>query len=170
MNSPGRHGIKPPAGEELLALLRAVQQRFYPADPSARARFYRDRSRLIHALCWPAAWLRERGLTCSNARYHALLIAQLDAITSHGDPRRYSAYFPTYLLKCLQEHFRHHGDALYDELKRVRNALDCLLTSPSFAARVQRDAGQLDVLATAHRLTRPPPRRPSSDSGQLSLF
>jgi hypothetical protein len=161
-----------PGTELLEELLGEVKRRFYPSDdPRRRAHYYRDRRHLIHALCWPAAWLRHRGLTCSHPHYRQLLRAQLHAIGTHGDPRHYSAYFPSYLLKCLQDHFRHHGDELYEQLKHVRNALDRLLASSDFAARAQRHAEQLDVLAAAHRLTQPhPPRRPASDSSQLSLF
>jgi hypothetical protein len=172
MNPPHPPAGLPPDRAALEALLCAVQQRFYPTgDPARRAQLHRDRRHLIHALCWPAAWLRQRGLTCSQQRYHALLVTQLDAISTHGDPRRYSAYFPAYLLKCLQDHFRHHGDTLYDELKHLRNALDRILASPALAARVQHHAEHLDLLATAHRLTRPQPRRTSpSDCGQLPLL
>jgi hypothetical protein len=159
----------PPDEDGLADLLALIRARFYAPDRPAL--FHRDRRRLLHALSWPAAWFAHRGLTCAPARYRQLLAARLDAIAVHGDPRRYGAYFPTYLLKCLQDWFRHHGDELDTELKHLRNALDCVLASPALAATVRRDAQLLETLATAHRLLRPStPRPPRDDARQLTLF
>jgi len=163
-------------GDTVRQLLGAVQRRFYaapsPGDHVAgRVNFHRDRRMLLYALTWPAVWLEHRGLTCSARRYQALLADRLAEIALHGDPARYGAYFPTYLLKCLQDWFQHHGDELYDELKHIRNALDRVLTSARFAVSVQRDAQHVELLASAHRLIRVQrEKRPPSDGHQLSLF
>jgi len=153
-------------------LLRLVQQRFYPPTGDANpSHFFRDRRRLVYALSWPAVWLEHRGLTCSPVRYRCLVTERLDAIACHGDPRRYGAYFPTYLLKCLQDWFQHHGDELYAELKHLRNALDQILASSALATTVRCDAQQIETLTAAHRLLRPSgsrSRRP--DTHQLTLF
>jgi hypothetical protein len=130
-------------------LLGAIRLRFYVHRP---ADYQRDHRRLLHALTWPATWLDERGLTCSPQRYQTLIEDRLQAIAAHGNPSAYGAYFPTYLLKCLQDFFDRHGDELYSELKHIRNALDQLLASARFAGRVQRHASQLDVLVSTHRL------------------
>lgn len=150
-------------------LLHAVRVRFYALRP---ADFHRDRRRLLHAVTWPATWFAERGLTCSAPRYLSLIELRLSAIHAHGDPARYNAYFPSYLLKCLQDWFDRHGDDLYCELKHIRNALDQLLASARFAERVQRDARHLDVLASAHRFldSRLPSRSSPDSPHQLSLF
>jgi hypothetical protein len=155
--------------ERVEGLLEEVQRRFYAGQPVRD--FYRDRRMLLYALTWPAAWLEGRALTCSAARYHALLGERLVAIAVHGDPARHSAYFPAYLLKCLQDWFQHHGDELYDELKHIRNALDQVLASVPFATDVQRDAQHTEILAATHRLIqahRAPREKP--DGRQLSLF
>ena len=39
-------------------------------------------------LSWPAAWLEQRGLTCSPKRYRALIVERLAAIAAQGDPAR----------------------------------------------------------------------------------
>ena len=160
--------LEPPADD---ALLRLVQRRFYPATtPEARRHFYRDRRMLLYALSWPAAWLEQRGLTCSPTRYRALMAERLAAIAAHGDPARYGPYFPAYLLKCIQDWFRHHGDELYDELKHIRNALDHLLASVSFADDVRRDAQHIATLAAAHRLIAGPrSHQTQPHNHQLSL-
>ena len=149
-------------------LLGAIRLRFYVHRP---ADYPRDRQRLLYALTWPATWLDERGLTCSPQRYQTLIGDRLQAIAAHGHPAVYGAYFPTYLLKCIQDFFNRYGDELYTELKHVRNALDQLLASARFAERVQRHARHLDVLVSTHRLieTRHA-NRTATASEQLTLF
>jgi hypothetical protein len=150
-------------------LLEELRRRFYAGQPVRD--FHRDRRMLLYALTWPASWLERRGLTCPAARYRALIADRLDAIAAHGDPARYGAYFPTYLLKCLQDWFDHHGEELYGELKHIRNALDRVLASASFAAKVQCDAQHVDLLAATHRLIRAEREmRQNVDARQMSLF
>src|SRR5690606_31062507 len=149
-------------------LLQSIRLRFYARRP---ADYLRDRRRLLHAVTWPATWLEQRGLTCSPQRYRTLVDERLHAIGAYGDPLLYSAYLPSYLLKCLQDWFHRHGDQLYDELKHIRNALDQLLASARFAGRVQRHARQLDLLVSTHRLLESHrPKRPPAANDQLTLF
>ena len=150
------------------ALLLTIRQSFY----STRAcDYHRDRQRLLYALTWPAAWLDERGLTCAPQRYQSLIEERLRAIAAHGDCALYGAYFPSYLLKCLQDWFDRYGEELYSELKHIRNALDQLLASARFAERVQRHARHLDLLVSTHRLVeRRIAERKPTDPNQLNLF
>jgi len=155
--------------EAVRQLLGDVRCRFYAGQPPRD--FHRDRRMLLYALTWPALWLERRGLTCPAVRYHALLADRLTAIAAHGDPTRYGAYFPAYLLKCLQDWFERYGVALYGELKHLRNALDQVLASARFAATVQRDALHVELLAATHRLIRAErEKRPTPDQDQLPLF
>jgi hypothetical protein len=149
-------------------LLEELRLRFYAGHPRD---FHRDRRMLLHALTWPATWLERRGLTCPAPRYRALIADRLAVIAARGDPARYGAYFPAYLLKCLQDWFDRYGEDLYHELKHIRNALDRVLASARFAAAVQRDARHIELLAATHRLIRAEreKRLPAAD-GQLPLF
>jgi hypothetical protein len=150
-------------------ILADIRLRFYATQPPAL--FHRDRRMLLDALSWPAVWLERRGLCCSSRRYRTLMVERLDAIHAHGDPARYGGYFPRYLLKCLQDFFDRHGDELYHEFKHIRNALDQILASARFAARVQADARNIDTLAAVHRLLHAQrARRVAPDSSQLDLF
>jgi hypothetical protein len=166
--SDQNHRARPLDAPLLGELLSAVRERFYATKPAAQ--FHRDRRGLIRALSWPADWLERRGLFCSSSRYRALVVARLDAIRTHGDPARYGAFFPSYLLKCLQDHFAHHGEELHDELKHIRNALEAVAGSLRFAeSEAAVHARKIDALARVHRLLRaqaPPP----SDPRQLALF
>jgi hypothetical protein len=162
-----------PASADVLAatmeeLLLAIRLRFYVQRPTD---YHRDRQRLLHAVTWPAIWLDERGLTCAPQRYQTLIDERLQAIAAHGQPSAYGVYFPTYLLKCLQNWFDRYGEELYAELKHIRNALDQLLASARFAERVQRHARHLDLLVSTHRLieARHANRSPTAPD-QLTLF
>ena len=149
--SPPRKG--PDLDERTIAaLLESVRIHFYA--PFQPVQFHRDRRMLLYALTWPAVWLERRGLFCSPQRYRALIIERLDAIRTHGDPARYGAYLPTYLLKCLQDFFDRHGEDLYHELKHIRNALESLQRSLSFAQRASEQSRHIEALAAAHRILR----------------
>ena len=104
------------------ALLEQIKTRFYSSNRNQR-RFYQDRRMLIYALTWPATWLHQRGLPITSQAYQKLLSQRLEDIARHGDPSRFQAYFPRYLLKCIQDWFAHHGESLYEELKHIRNQL-----------------------------------------------
>lgn len=168
MNCSDPTDRKPGHDEQLVAdLLAEIRLRFYAAQPE-RA-FRGDRRRLLYALSWPAVWLECRGLFCSPARYRQLVVARLDAIRAHGDPARYGRYFPTYLLKCLQDFFARHGDELYGEFKHIRNALDVACGALRFAEKARGHSRQIAAIAQAHRFLRahvPPP----PDSNQMALF
>jgi len=156
-------------GGSIDVLLAAIQLRFYASQPPSN--FHRDRRMLLSALTWPAIWLERRGLTCSPQRYQSLITEQIAAITAHGDPAQYGAYFPTYLLKCLQNSFQHRGDDLYQELKHIRNALVHVLASAHFADQVKAEARELDLLAATHRLIHARrARHRADDAAQLTLF
>ncbi len=160
---------QPQVGEAVQQLLAAIERRFYRTLP--RGDFHRDRRMLVYAITWPSTWLKCRSLTCSPSRYNRLIAEQLEAIAAHGDPSRYGAYFPAYLLKCLQDWFQHHGEELYAELKHIRNALDQVLASVRFASNVRRDAHHVDLLASAHRLIQAKrASRGKHDAHQMSLF
>lgn len=151
-------------------LLERVRSRFYPAGPADRT-FHRDRRMLLYALTWPAQWMASRGLPMAPPAYEKLLAQRLDDIAAHGDPQAYQPYFPRYLLKCLQDWFRHHGDDLYEDLKRVRSQLDGV---DRLLAALQNRAPENIVapLAQAHAALKGQTRRKTApkDGRQLDLF
>ena len=111
--------------------------------------FRRDRTRLLYALTWPAAWLDSQALRMHSKDYQRMLMDKLEQIHAHGEPARYRAYFPKYLLKSLQDHCRHHHETLYRELKHasynIEHILDHLRSS---------QPEHTTVLAQAHALLR----------------
>lgn len=109
----------------LQSLLQTIGRRFYSHQPPEH--FHRDRRMLLYALSWPAHWLQQRNLRLSASDYRQLIIQRLDAIAAHGQPALYLAYFPRYLLKCLQDHLHHHGEQLYEHIKHASYNLDLIL-------------------------------------------
>ncbi len=164
MNTPEEHTL-----QHLLGLTR---RHFYENHPIKR--WHEDRLALIKALTWPAHWMSRHGVSISQPRYRQLLQERLADIAAHGDPKRRSAYFPAYLLKCLQDHFAHHGETLYDELKHIRNALYGLEIHVEIRERSSEENAQIDALARTHSLLAVKARakrkaRPKSPN-QLELF
>lgn len=176
---PGQRPKMATAEATLTDLLGELQRRFYAqADQSL---FYRDRCALARALTWPALWLDRRGVQCSQDRYRALLVARLEAIQVHGDSGKYGAFFPAYLLKCLQDWFTWHGEDLYLELKHARNAIEVALLSVGFdddnddRGRTPRshrgDPDSILALATLHKVLRAKkaPREDRAGRNQIML-
>lgn len=131
---------------ELDTVLRYIGKHIYEESSEA---FQRDRRMLLYALTWPAAWLDSQALRMHSKDYQRMLMDKLAQITRHGDSERYRAYFPRYLLKCLQDHCHHHHENLYRELKHasysIEHILDCLQSS---------QPEHTTVLAQAHALLR----------------
>ena len=131
---------------ELDAVLRYIGKHIYKDNDAS---FQRDRHRLMYALTWPAAWLDSQGLRMHSKDYQRMLLDKLKQIHAHGDPARYRAYFPKYLLKCLQDHCHHHHETLYRELKHASYSIEEIIkniqTGPD---------NHTTVLAQAHALLR----------------
>lgn len=151
------------------ALLDQIKASFYCSNVSEK-RFHQDRRMLLYALTWPATWLDQRGLPITSQAYQRLLSQRLEDIAKHGDPSRYHDYFPRYLLKTIQDWFAHHGEALYEELKHVRNQL-C-----EIEALLQQNTSEsaediVTPMAKAHAVLELQNRREKrTDSRQLNLL
>jgi hypothetical protein len=107
---------------ELVAFLcQFIRAGFYRECPEkwfADQHFIRKR-----VILWPATWLNDRGVTLSPGRYQDILVGIFTLIKQHGQTETVK-YWPGYLLHCVQEHFKHHGDEIYEEAKALRSRLD----------------------------------------------
>lgn len=107
-------------------LLGVIRRQFYPHTLEAGQekqwmqdqRFIRER-----VVLWPARWLNKRGVTLKPERYQAVLLGVFDGIKAHGATGAVK-YWPGYLAHCVQEHFRCHGDEIYEEGKALRNVTE----------------------------------------------
>ena len=131
---------------ELDAILHYIRKHIYEGNKS---QFQRDRGSLLYALTWPAAWLDSQALRMHSKDYQRMLMDKLRQIHAHGDPARYRAYFPKYLLKCLQDHCHHHHETLYRELKHASYSIEHILEHLQDS-----QPEHTTVLAQAHALLR----------------
>ena len=158
-----------PEQKTIESLLTLVRQRFY--IDARQSFFFRDRKMLAYAMTWPAKWMSENSLNCSQKQYGGLIEERLEQIALHGNPEAWEQYFPRYLLKCLQDHFQYNFDKLYYELKRIGSALEMLAFSGDEQARESFRA--VEAMARAHTLLSSQyrsKRRSKEDPSQMTLF
>lgn len=155
--------------EAIARLMAKINATFY-ARADARA-WLVDQKALTLALTWPATWLNQRAIGLPLDRYEAILRDILTDIRTHGDVASIR-HFPTYLLRCVKLWFQHNGEELYEERKRMRNALD-LRFLRGLPAQPAPTVDAIDVLAQAHRMLasrRPTPKARRPDDDQPTLF
>ena len=156
------------AKEVIDSLLGQIVREHY-SGPGDR-NYHAHRRGLIHAICWPASWFQERSIHLSDARYKAIIQKQLREIHQHGNSSKAQAYFPKYLLTCLQNHFLHRGDNIYEQYRHVRYSIEILLQKLPDLQQSKTNEEMIDVLSQAHRITRPVrKKKPSKDCTQLKF-
>ena len=166
MAKPSIHPSAAVAEQVIDTLLSQIAREYY--NDCKDKRYHAHRRGLIHAICWPATWFRQRAIHLSDARYTAIIRESLAEIRIHGCAEKARAYFPKYLLTCLQNHFLHRGDDIYEHYKHVRYSIELLLQKLPDLQQSKTNEEMIDVLSQAHRITQPVRRAKSKcDSGQL---
>ncbi len=151
-----------PSNNELYPALNYIKEHFY-YDRSTD--FQRDRRALLRALTWPAAWLDKQALTITAEDYNRLLLKKLRQIAKHGNPDRYRAYLPKYLMKALQDHCSHHQEAIYLKLKHASYTVTQLASQIEHTTQNQ----HTNTLAAAHQLLRQKQRSHKTNKDQMTL-
>ena len=168
MAKPGIHTSAAVAEQVIDALLSQIAREYYNAGQDKR--YHAHRRGLIHAICWPATWFQERSIHLSDNRYKTILQERLREIRRHGCADKARAYFPKYLLTCLQNHFLHRGESIYEQYKHVRYSIEILLQKLPQLQQNKTQEEMIDVLSQAHFITRPVRRPlPGKDSNQLKF-
>lgn len=150
------------ASEIMDEALAAIRKAFYR---DAEKEFFQDMTFLRQAVTFPASWLHERGVGLESARYREILWTILGGIRRHGQMGKVRRR-AVYLLHCVQEHMRHHGEDYYEDGKRLRRAVDAVLLGtrkrgPAPDSTVAVLAEVHRVLAGRRRATRPAPCKAS---------
>lgn len=135
------------------SLLGQIAREHYSGHTDRR--YHAHRRQLIHAICWPATWFKQRAIHLSDARYKSIIKARLSEIRRHGCANKTQAYFPKYLLKCLQNHFLHRGDTIYEQYKHVRYSIELLMQKLPQLQQSKTEEEMIDVLSQAHFITKP---------------
>jgi len=159
---PRPRTTRTPSKNELSPVLKHIRERFYPGRSPD---FHRDRRALLRALTWPAAWLDSQALTITAEDYNRLLLKKLRQIEKHGNPAHYRAYFPKYLMKALQDHCRHHHEAIYLKLKHASYTIDQIAGQIERTGRNQ----HTQTMAAAHQLLCQNPRSHKTNNDQMTL-
>ena len=168
MAKPGIHSSAAVAEQVIDALLGQIAREYYNAGKDKR--YHVHRRGLIHAICWPATWFQQRAIHLSDARYRAIIQERLAEIRVHGCADKARAYFPKYLLTCLQNHFLHRGEDIYEQYKHVRYTIEILMQQLPQLQQNKTQEEMIDVLSQAHLITKPARRAKSKcDSDQLSF-
>lgn len=139
---------------EILAdLMSAIRSSFYPdslgQDKAAFKRWSQDQ-RFLHTrvVLWPASWLNKRGVTLKPERYKQIIMGVLNEVKTHGKTEAVK-FWPGYLAHCIQQHFKHNSEAIYEEGKNLRAQLEQALSTAG-AARSQ-GPDPITVMAEARR-------------------
>jgi hypothetical protein len=146
-------------GEIIADLMGVIRNQFYPDNKAwfADQEFIRRR-----VVTWPARWLNGRGVTLPPARYKAILLDIFLEIKRHGQTGAVK-YWPGYLVHCVQEHFRHHGEEIYGEAKALRNLVEHAVLAGRRAADGAGSNDPVAGLALVHQaLTSAHKRRPKA--------
>lgn len=155
---------KQPLPAEIVGdLLSAIRSAFY-GDLDAK-QWHQQKRFLTRVVTWPAGWFTRKGVTIGPARYKAIVLDILDGIKVHGSTENVK-FWPGYLLHCVQEHFRHHGDGYYEEGKAVRTTIERALSQAG--SRPQADP--VEALAQANAVLAPRTLRRKTPNQQLSLL
>jgi hypothetical protein len=150
-------------------LMQHVRAQFYTIWPDKR--WLQEQKAILGILTWPATWLNQRGISLPLPKYEAILREVIVGIQRHGATADIK-FFPAYLEKAIKAWFIHNGEALYEDRKSIRNALDMRFLK-GLTPEVPKAPDPIDILAQANRVLATAKRRPKAaktDDLQRSLF
>lgn len=128
--------------------LEDLRRTFFARTPAKR--FYQEKSRLLSAISFPAAHLKERyGVSTPATLSSAILSNVVQTIVKKGNRAKIER-FSVYFLHCVQEHMAHHGEEYYERAKTSLRAAESL---PDIMAKVR--LGDIErsteVMVSLHR-------------------
>jgi hypothetical protein len=152
--------------ELMTSLLEFVERKFYSGDT---VNFRKDRKRLMAwAICYPAAYLTKRGVSLPAEKYRELFINIFTDALQHASGK--ITYRPAWMKHVIQEHFKHHGEKIYEQAKAVRTIAEHLVFVAGHRPAVAPDP--IDDLARIRRLLMPQKQfvKPTGEPRQELLF
>jgi len=149
--------MKTPAQREMLEeIMGVIQRQFYPDDFVG---FCKQRRILVQAVTYPAWYLSTKGMEYPETRYRTLMMGILDDIKRKGNTA-HIGYFCAYLLKCVQEHMKHHGEGYLEEAKKIQRQIDDVLHGiKSATPKTPKHDGTVERLVAARRLMASPMKK-----------
>lgn len=157
-------------GDLVDSLLASIGELYYPArasTPAERKRWAQDRHWYRQrVITWAAAWLNNRAVTLPTVRFKQILLDKLTEIKRFAPEKVQN--WPRFITKCIQDHFQHNGETIYEEGKTLRAQLETTLSKLPPAGPSAPDP--IRVLALAHQLTKPKPKKLAKNDAQPDLF
>jgi hypothetical protein len=128
--------------------LDAIRKEFFAGKTDKQ--FFQERNMLEQAICYPAKWLDERGSMMRSTDYAEILATVLGTIREHGRKKRIERV-SAYLLHCVEEHMRHHGEDYYYAAKSISSGVADAMQS---IRRGASDANFVPVMAGVYQTLR----------------
>ena len=132
-------------------LIQIIQGTFYREVD--RGVFYSDLNSLIHAITWPANWLKQHDLRMTANQYRTFILDRLGEIIIQGKQKSVMTSFPNKLLESIKEYIRRHGNELYNLLKRAGRAFKTAFADIS--QNPENSDHTVDILAQTHHFSHP---------------
>jgi len=152
-------------------LVNAIRTQFCPDMPQKE--WYQDNFNFIRrqVVMWPAAFIYGKGFTLPPERFKEILFGIFNTVKTNGDTGNVT-YWPAYLSKCVQSHFKIHWEEYYNEAKAIRNKVDSVFFAVSRAQEAARGADPVEAIAMAQRAMTTAHRKKAvvKSPDQLSLF
>lgn len=164
---------QPVPAEIVGSLMAVIRNQFYPdaaTGGAAAKQWFQDQQFIrIRVVLWPSAWLNKRGVSLKPERYQQILLDIFQEIKRHGATDAVK-FWPGYLAKCVQDHFAHHEEEIYEEAKALRTQLERAMGTAASAVARQPDA--VERLAAVHQVlvSERKKRRSKPAAKQLGLF
>lgn len=165
-------------------ILHFIGHTFHPdrsSTDAAKTRWAQDRNFYRQNLItWSAHWLDSRGVSLKPERFQKEICDKLLEVKLHINSRPQPSTlnpqpiknWPRFLTHCIQDHFKHNGERLYEEAKALRNQVDAALDK-ALARGQPAEPAALDpirVLALAHQVNKPKPKKLAKPDNQPTLF
>lgn len=111
-----------------------------------------------NVIMWPAHFMcNAKGFTLPAARYEAIMRSIFAEIKRHGQTGEIR-YWPGYLMKCVQDHWKHHWEEYYEEAKASQNLASATLIA--LGKLPEKSDRTVESIAQAHKiLTAKTPRK-----------
>jgi len=139
---------KQEAPEDLVNRLLGVVRGQFCGDLGDKEWFQHSRFIRHKVILWSAAFVTGKGFTLPPGRFESVLQGVFTEIKQHGQTG-HIRYWPGYLMKCVQDHWRHHWEDYYKEAKAVRNIAETALVSAGKSAPTDKT---VETLAAAYRV------------------
>lgn len=136
------------ASAELLERLLGLVRGQFCSDLTDKEWFQHRRFIQAKVLLWPAAFMRGKGFILPERRYEEIMRGIFQEIKRHGQTGAIR-YWPGYLMKCVQDHWRHHWEEYYQEAKSVRALAEQALMAGRVAPQSDRS---VEALAAAQKV------------------